>query len=91
MTGAAGNDLFVFAAGFGNDVINGFDANLTGGQQDLLDVTAYHLTADSFAETVSFEPSGAATIVHIGANTITLTGVNGIGANAVTIDDFKLA
>lgn len=90
MTGAAGNDLFVFAAGFGNDVINGFDANLTGGQ-DLLDVRAYHLTQDAFADAVTILQSGADTVVHIGADTITLTGVNGIGANAITIDDFKLA
>jgi len=89
LTGGTGNDLFVFAAGFGNDVINGFDANSTGGQ-DLLDVTAYHLNAADFGANVSIQLSGADTIVHIGVDAITLTGINGVGANAVTIDDFKL-
>ncbi len=37
MNGNAGNDTFVFADGFGNDTINGFDANATGGQ-DWLDI-----------------------------------------------------
>ena len=32
MNGGAGNDTFVFGRGFGSDVINGFDANATGGQ-----------------------------------------------------------
>jgi len=39
---------------------------------------------------VSIQLSGADTIVHIGVDAITLTGINGVGANAVTIDDFKL-
>ncbi|MCK7481286.1 MAG: hypothetical protein M0C28_31950 [Candidatus Moduliflexus flocculans] len=45
MNGGAGNDIFVFAAGFGNDQIAGFDANLAGGGQDLLDISALGLTS----------------------------------------------
>jgi hypothetical protein len=40
MNGGAGNDTFVFASGFGNDRIQGFDANPADGQ-DLLDVSAH--------------------------------------------------
>ena len=54
-------------------------------------MTAYTSTQDNFADAVTIRPSGADTVVHIGADTLTLTGVNGVGANAVTIDDFKLA
>lgn len=79
MTGGAGNDLLVVAAGFGNDVVNSFDANPAGGQ-DLLDVTAYQLTETSFADAVSILQSGADTVVHIGADTITLTGVTMVSA-----------
>jgi hypothetical protein len=32
---------------------------------------------------------GADTQVTIGASTITLLGVNGVGANSITIDDFR--
>ena len=37
----AGFDTLVFAPGFGNDTVTGFDANATGGQ-DLIDITAYN-------------------------------------------------
>ena len=91
MTGGTGNGLFVFAAGFGNDVINGFDADLTGGRQNLLDVTAYRLDPDNFAATVSVRAVRVPLDRPHRRHTITLTGINGIGANAVTIDDFELA
>ena len=43
MNGNAGLDTFVFADGFGNDTIRGFDANVIGGQ-DLLDIWAFGIT-----------------------------------------------
>ena len=90
MNGGAGNDTFVFAAGFGNDVINGFDANPAGGGQDLIDLTAYHLTAATFASAVTIADMGADMLITIGTATIRLAGVSGTGVNAVTIDDFRL-
>ena len=89
MNGGTGADTFVFAAGFGNDVIAGFDANATGGQ-DLLDVSGLGIDSEDFAARVSIADLGANTLVTIdGIDTILLQGVNGVGANAVTIDDFK--
>jgi len=38
--GGPRNDTFRFAAGFGNDIIAGFDANPGGGGQDLLDIAS---------------------------------------------------
>jgi Ca2+-binding RTX toxin-like protein len=91
MNGGAGNDTFVFAAGFGNDVISGFDANPGGGGQDLLDVSGMGITAATFAAHVAIADLGADMLVTIdGTNTILLQGVNGVGANTITIDDFRL-
>ena len=94
MNGGAGNDFFVFAPGFGNDTISGFDANATGGQ-DLLDLTGFGITnaAADFAARVSIVDLGANTLVTIDGDpalTILLNGVNGVGANAIAIDDFRL-
>ena len=43
LTGAGGNDTFVFKANFGNDKITDFDANPSGGQ-DRLDLSALGIT-----------------------------------------------
>jgi Ca2+-binding RTX toxin-like protein len=91
MNGGTGADTFVFAAGFGNDVISGFDANPTGGQ-DLLDVSALGVDADNFAARVSIADLGADTLVMIdGTDSILLQGVNGVGANIITQQDFIFA
>jgi Ca2+-binding RTX toxin-like protein len=93
MSGGAGNDTFVFAAGFGDDTIRGFDARAVGGQ-DLLDISSYDFTEADVGNTGSFavwlEDTGDNTLVHIGADTITLLGVNGSGANVITYADFIL-
>ena len=89
MNGGTGNDTFFFAAGFGNDTIAGFDANATGGQ-DLLDLdSSLGVTAANFASQVVITDLGANTQVTIGANSIMLLGVSGVGANAITVDDFR--
>ena len=89
MNGGAGSDIFVFADGFGNDIINQFDANATDGQ-DLLDISDLGITAETFAAEVSIVDLGNDTLVTIGANTITLLGVTGVGANTITQEDFIL-
>jgi Ca2+-binding RTX toxin-like protein len=96
MNGNAGNDMFVFdSLGFGDDIIQGFDANPTNGQ-DLLDFTLLGITADDFADRVDVVDIGSATQVTVdggtamGGGSILLLGVNGNGANAIDIDDFIL-
>ncbi|MDH1263226.1 peroxidase family protein [Pseudomonas sp. GD03944] len=90
MDASQGNDIFVFGPGFGSDVITGFDAVATGGQ-DLLNVGAYNLTVATFASRVSVLDAGNDTVVSIngadGGN-IVLVGVT--DHTSVTIADFQL-
>jgi Ca2+-binding RTX toxin-like protein len=90
MNGGTGNDFFVFAAGFGSDTINGFDAIATLGQ-DIMNLTAFGITAGTFAARVVIVDLGANTQVTIdGADSILLLGVNGVGTNAITVADFTI-
>ncbi len=93
MNGGGGNDTFVFAAGFGLDVIGDFDANPAGGQ-DLLNVVSFGLTAADFnaGGRVVITDLGADTLVTIdGINSITLLNVSGTAPAVVTVADFVLA
>ncbi len=88
MNGGGGNDTFVFAAGFGDDTIRGFDANGRGGQ-DLLDISSYEFDdPGEFAANVSIADMGDYTVVTIGDDIITLLGVTGVGNNMITQADF---
>ena len=90
MNGNDGNDTFVFAPGFGNDAINGFDANPFGGQ-DFLDISEFGITSSNFASRVVMTDVGADTLVTIDANlgqTIRLVGID--NAATVTQADFLL-
>ncbi len=92
LNGGNGADAFVLRAGYGADTVSaGFDADAAGGQ-DLIDVSAYGLTAANVGANSGFaiwiEAVGANTLVHIGADTLTLTGVNGVGGNAISASDF---
>ncbi len=86
-----GNDRVVLQPGFGNDRVNVFDANASGGQ-DLLDITAFtDITAATFAAHITLTDVGADVLVTIDGNanqTIRLGGV----ANVSMIDqsDFIL-
>jgi Ca2+-binding RTX toxin-like protein len=86
MNGGAGLDVFLFAAGFGHDVITGFDSNPANGQ-DLLDLAALGINAANFGSAVVIAADGAHTSISIGADSILLLGVN-----AATLDasDFIL-
>jgi len=90
MIGGLGNDTFVFAAGFGHDTITGFDAGATGGQDLLALDPSLGINAANFNSLVEITDLGSDTQVTIGGNTITLLGVTGVGANSITIDDFRI-
>ena len=92
MNGGTGNDTFVFGPGFGNDLINNFDADNAGGQ-DLLDISAYEFADGDLSGVVisvgDFVAGGLLdTRVTIGTDQFTLSGVNGVLANSITAQDF---
>ncbi|WP_309137374.1 peroxidase family protein [Pseudomonas sp. LS44] len=92
MVADSGNDIFHFSAGFGQDMITGFDA-VAGGGQDLLNVASYGFTAATFAAAISAGNVSIAadvvdTLITIGGDSIRLVGVN---AADVTVADFQLA
>ena len=89
MVASNGNDIFMFSAGFGTDQIIGFDA-IAGGGQDRLDISAFNITAATFAGNVTIADVGADTLVSFaGADSIRLVGV--ADATTVTATDFILA
>ncbi len=90
MNGGNGYDDFVFDLGFGNDTINGFDANPAGGQ-DLLDLRGLGISSANFAGRVAIADLGADMRITVdGTDTITLSGVSGSGNNTITQLDFLL-
>ncbi|MFZ4604538.1 MAG: calcium-binding protein, partial [Caulobacterales bacterium] len=90
LTGGPGSDRFVFGPGSGLDVITDFDANPFGGQ-DVLDIQAFGVDSASFAARVAvrYDRAGA-TISVDGVDVGILSGVEGRGANAVTVEDFLI-
>jgi Ca2+-binding RTX toxin-like protein len=88
MNGGGGSDRFLLATGFGVDVVNGFDANPSGGQ-DFLDVTSLGITSGTFGSQVAIaaDPAGG-TRVTIGGSRIRLASVS---PSSVTASDFVLA
>jgi Ca2+-binding RTX toxin-like protein len=90
MDGGSGNDAFIFAPGFGNDRVLGFDANPSGGQ-DFLDISAFGITKTTFATRVKIADVGADTLVTIDGNVAQTIRLIGIGdATTVTQADFIL-
>lgn len=86
LDGGTGNDIFAFSASFGQDRINGFDSNATGGQ-DFLDLSLMGITSGNFASSVAITGNAGNTFVTVGADVITLVGVN---STTVNIGDFIL-
>ena len=85
-----GDDIFVFGGDFGNDTINGFDANPSGGH-DLLDISALGINAGNFDDRVTIEDYGSDIEVEIeGEGTILLVGINDNEQNIITQADFLL-
>jgi Ca2+-binding RTX toxin-like protein len=90
LAGDGGSDTFVFAPQFGNDRITDFDANPAGGQ-DLLDISAFGISAESFGAHVSIADAGPDTLITLDgdpAQTIRLAGIG--NATTVTQQDFLL-
>jgi len=99
MNGGAGNNIFRFAAGFGADIINGFDASQTtpvgSPVFDRIDLTPLGITAATFAAnvTIAAGPVANSTLVTVvGGGTIVVNGAPfpGTAANSITIADFIL-
>ncbi|OSZ68135.1 hypothetical protein CAP38_04595 [Hydrogenophaga sp. IBVHS2] len=98
LTGAAGNDVFVFGNNFGSDVVQGFDAIATDGQ-DLIDLTAFGIAADQFSNRVTIQAIGTSVTQVTVSDGVDASGnamVGGqimlIGARStnVTAEDFLL-
>jgi hypothetical protein len=90
LIGGNGNDRFVFAAGFGQDRIERFDAK-RGGGQDLIDLTAFGIAPGDFAHRVSITDLGRDTLVTIDGNldqTILLAGLS--RASLISQSDFVI-
>ncbi len=90
LNGNAGLNQFRYFAGFGADVIAGFDANPTGGQ-DLVDLRGLGITAGTFAANVTVAAGPLA-----GSSLVTVTGqgtiqLNGVVPGAVSQTDFLLS
>ena len=86
LSGGSGHDVFVFAAGFGKDIIKDF--GLTGSSSDVIEFSADLF--DDFAEVMSHATqSGADVLITVDADT-TLTLAN-IKLAALATDDFRFA
>ncbi|WP_354292299.1 peroxidase family protein [Sphingomonas sp. PvP055] len=86
LTGGSGSDVFLFGTGQGNDTVLDFDFDAVGGQ-DLLDISGFGVNAGNFGAQVLISQVGANTVIAIGAQTITLTGVS---AGTIDHTDFGL-
>jgi Ca2+-binding RTX toxin-like protein len=96
MDGGAGDDVFVFQPSFGQDLLSGFDADATAGQ-DRLDLRGLGINAANFPGLVSITVTDIDglglldTLVAIGSDSVALLGVDGAGGNAITQADFILS
>ena len=72
------SDTFVLREGFGHDMVIDFDANSSGsGGRDRIDVSAYlTFDKDSIGTDILISAIGSSTVVMIGADTLTLVGID---------------
>ncbi|MBB4263011.1 MULTISPECIES: hypothetical protein [unclassified Bradyrhizobium] len=86
--GGPSNDLFVFGAGSGQDVINDFDqGNKAAGstilEQDVIDVRAYRFADWGALKSLISDDSAGNAVIQLTANdTITLDGIHAADLNA---------
>lgn len=86
--GGPNNDLFVFNAGSGQDVINDFDqgnkaAGSTAREHDVIDVHAYGFAGWADLKNLISDDSAGNAVIHLTASdTITLDGVHAADLNA---------
>jgi Ca2+-binding RTX toxin-like protein len=86
--GNDGNDIVRYdAAGFGSDVINGFDGNPTGGGQDQIDLSALGITAGNFGMRVTL---AAGTGADAGDTIVTVRNADNSVAGTIRIDGVGL-
>jgi Ca2+-binding RTX toxin-like protein len=87
--GLLGNDVFVFAPGFGNDTIQaaGFDGGTLA--QDRLDISALGINAGNFAASVSITTTPISLANPIPDVTITFLGAN--AGNSILLENYVAA
>lgn len=81
--GGAGNVIFVFRTGFGNDKILDFQIG-DAVNHDVLDLQGLGFT--SFADVPSHTDLGANAVIHAGPDAVTLQGVTKADLQAHTFD-----
>ena len=92
LTGGAGSDTFVY--GSGDDTIADFQISVRGGATDKIDITALDLSPTELgavlraADTATTE--GSTILTFSTGNTLTLTGIDNQGAEALEVGDFIL-
>lgn len=97
--GGGVNTIVYNAVGFGNDVINSFDAvGGTPATQDRIDLSGLGITADNFATRVTIEDvidagtdDTRVTVRDAGGATIGTIFIEEVDGNDITITDFTLA
>ncbi|BBO03808.1 MULTISPECIES: calcium-binding protein [Bradyrhizobium] len=86
--GGPNNDLFVFNAGSGQDVINDFNqgnkaAGSTAREHDVIDVHAYDFAGWAELKSLISDDNAGNAVIHLTANdTITLDGIHAADLNA---------
>ncbi len=88
LTGGAGDDRFVFASGYGSDIVTDFVAGAHS--DDRIDLTAFHMTIGAALSRAT--QSGSNVVFNFdGGDTLTLLNVDKTGLNAEDFVGLKAA